>query len=152
MSLNFRSLSNAPFASLLVGSALLLASGCYNGEVLTDRVRKDALRLRQEEVDLGRYSVTMPRDAATAETIEVELEVFGSLARYQRAKVEKQLEDKAFLLRHGAVMAIRNSTGDDFTEPDLTTLRTKLLTVANGLLDEPTLQKVGFHNIRFIRH
>ena len=146
------SLADPLLSKLLVGCALVLTVGCYSGEVLVDRVRNDALRLRQEEVDLGRYTVTMPRDPATTEIVEVEMRVFGSLARYQQADVQAQLEEKEFLLRHGALMAIRNSSLADFSEPDLTTLRTKLLAVANGLLEEPNLRKVGFHEIRFVRH
>lgn len=136
---------------LLIPCAMLLTTGCYNSEALVERVRNDALRHRLEEIDLGSYGITMPRNPETSETIEVELKLFGSIARYKKSKAKKQLKREDFLLRHRTLMAIRNSTPEDFTEPDLTALRTRLLEAANSVLDEPTIQRVGFHEIRFLR-
>ncbi len=134
----------------LVG--LIATGGCYNGDALVDRVRNDALRNRLEEIDLGRYAITMPRNPDTHETTEVEMQIFGSLARYKQKEVVSLLESKEPELRHGAVVAVRQSTADDFTDPDLTALRTRLLEAVNGIIGEPTVQSVGFHQIRFLRH
>lgn len=131
---------------------LLPQVGCYNGDVLVERVRHDALRHRLEEVDLGHYNVTMPRDEVTTETVEVAMHLFGSLARYRQAEVESRLEEKNYLLRHATLMAIRTSPPEDFTDPDLEKLRRRILDTTNSMLEEPSLQSIGFHEIRFIRH
>ena len=132
-------------------AAVLPCAGCYSGDALVERVRKDALRNRLEEIELGQFTITMPRDPKTSETVEVEMRVFGSLARYKQDEVTERLEEQDYLLRHQTLMAIRESTADDFTDPDLTALRKRLKSIANGLLEEPAIQSVGFHEIRFIR-
>lgn len=125
--------------------------GCYSDNALIDRVRHDAMRNRLEELDLGRYSLTMPRNPTTTETIEVEMHLFAAVARYRLREVEAVLEQKRYLLRHASLMAIRKSSPDDFTDPDLTALRERLLAATNGLLKESPLQSIGFHDIRFTR-
>lgn len=137
--------------SFAAACALLGLTGCYNGDVLVDQVRHDALRHRLEEVDLGRYSLTMPRDPATTATVEVELHLFGSLPRYRQKEVEECLEEKSYRLRHDTLLAIRESAPEDFTDPDLASLRSRLLAVTNSLLDEPSVKSVGFHEVRFTR-
>ncbi|MEN1679539.1 MAG: hypothetical protein AAGJ46_08090 [Planctomycetota bacterium] len=141
----------ATAAQLFALVAGLSSTGCYSGSTLVERVRNDAMRNRLEELELGTYSLTMPRDPATTETVEIELRLFGTLARYRVDEVEKQLEEKDYLLRHATLMAIRKSLDDDFADPDLAALRGRLLAATNALLDEPSVQKVGFHMIRFTR-
>lgn len=136
---------------LLVAAALAASTGCYDGAALVDRVRNDALKNRMEEVDLGRYSITMPRDVATTETVEVEMHLYGSLPRYRRAEVEGRIEEQGYRLRHETLMAVRGSPLEDFTDPDLAALRERLLATTNNLLQEQSLQSVGFHEIRFTR-
>lgn len=143
--------SPAHAAPLLTLLALATSSGCYSQTALVERVRNDAMRNRLEEMDLGTYSLTMPRDPATTETVEIEMQLFGTLAHYRVKEVQEQLEAKDYLLRHATLMAIRKSLEDDFADPDLVALRGRLLAATNGLLDEPSVQKVGFHNIRFTR-
>ncbi|MEM6331148.1 MAG: flagellar basal body-associated FliL family protein [Planctomycetota bacterium] len=141
-----------PHASLAIIAVLLAAaSGCYNGDALVDRVRNDALRHRLEEIDLGRYSITMPQDMETSETVEVEMHLFGSIARYKQKAVDELLDADQPMLRHRAVMAVRTSGPEDFTDPDLTDLRGRLLEAVNGMLEEPAVQSVGFREIRFVR-
>lgn len=135
----------------LLACAALVCAGCYDSEALVGRVRNDALRHRLEEVDLGSYAITMPRDPDTAETVEVEMKLFGAIARYKMQKVKQQLAEDDYLLRHRTLMAIRESSPEDFTQPDLTALRTRLLAAANSVFDEPVIQRVGFYEIRFLR-
>ncbi|MEM6799148.1 MAG: hypothetical protein AAF589_06510 [Planctomycetota bacterium] len=137
---------------LLYAAMLSASTGCYNGDALVDRVRNDALRYRLEEVDLGEYRVTMPRNLDTGETVEVAMHLFGSLARYKQPEVEQMMEKDESLLRYRTVVAVRESTHDDFTDPDFLALRGRLLEAVNGLLPEPAVQSVGFRNIRFMRN
>ncbi|MEM9185474.1 MAG: hypothetical protein AAGB00_03150, partial [Planctomycetota bacterium] len=118
---------------------------------LVGRVRNDALRHRLEEVDLGRYDITMPRDPFAIETVEIEMHLYGSLPRYRQAEVAEMLEQRSHRLRHDTLIAVRSSSPEDFTDPDLSDLRQRLLAVTNSLLEEPSIQSIGFHQIRFIR-
>lgn len=136
----------------LAACLLLPAVGCYDGDALVRRVRNDALRDRLEEIDLGWYQITMPRDPRTTETLEVEMHLFGSLARYRQAEVGARLKEKNYLLRHATLMIIRKTNLEDFADPDLTKLRDRIRVVTNQMLDEPSIQTVGFHEIRFMRH
>lgn len=139
----------APLVGLLCAC---LVSGCYSSAELLQRVRNDAMKNRVEEIDLGRFSITMPRDQTLAETLEIDMHVFGTIARYKREAVELQLAEDEHLFRHRTLMAIRDTTAEDFTDPDLEEFRKKILTAANSVLEEPTIKQIGFHEVRFMRN
>lgn len=127
-------------------------SGCYSREALVQRFRNDAMKHRVEEIDLGRFSVTMPRDPTLAETVEIDMHIFGTLARYKRDETEDQLEQDQHLFRHRTLLALRESSSEEFTDPDLVKFREKILAAANSVLEEPTIQSIGFHEVRFMKN
>ena len=80
------------------------------------------------------------------------MHLFGELPRYRIASVEEQLEERAFLLHDRTLTALRYLSSEDLTNPDLVELRDKMLLTVNEVLDEPLIEEIGIHDIRFIRH
>lgn len=134
---------------MLLGCPLV---GCYDGEELVERVRKKAIRTRLEEIELGEFRVTLPRDEATGEMVEVDLRVFGQSQRYKINEIEDELELERPLLEDRLLTTLRSTSRRDLAEPDLTTLRERLLAVSNELLTNQPLEAIGFYDVRFIRH
>lgn len=129
-----------------------LLTGCYDPQGLVERVRNDAIRTRIEEVDLGKFVITMPRDLGPEGMTEVSFHAFGATARYKREETEELLAEREFLVRHAILLAVRESTPEDFGDPDLANLRQRLLAATNDTLEESPLESVGFYDIRFVRH
>lgn len=138
------------FALLAVASCVV--SGCYDGDTLVQRVRDRSIRTRLEEIDLGTFRATLPRDEVSSEVTEIDLHLFGEMPRHKIDQVEDQLEEKAFLLHDKTLAALRELDREDLTHPDLPELREKMLLTVNGVLDEPLIEAIGIHDLRFIRH
>ena len=131
---------------------VLLVVGCYSGDELVERVRNKAIRTRLEEIELGQFRVTLPRNEQTGEMIEVDIRVFGQSQRYKLNEIEDQLEVARPILEDRLLTALRGFSRRDLAEPDLNTLRAELLTVSNELLEDEPLEAIGFYDVRFIRH
>jgi len=138
----------AATGTAIVLAAVLVCPGCYDGKALIERVRSAALRNRLEEVDLGTYRTTMPRDPATNAFAEIEIHVFGTAPRYRVQSIEKQLEGDEYRLRHETLMAVRNATLQQLAEPDLTKLRDRIAQVVNNILDDSPIKSIGFYDVR----
>lgn len=138
----------AASGTAILVAALLACPGCYDGKALIQRVRSAALRNRLEEVDLGTFRTTMPRDPATNAFAEVELHVFGTTPRYRVQSIEKQLGSDDYRLRHETLVAVRNSTLDDLAEPDLEKIRQRIEQVVNHILDDAPIKSIGFYDVR----
>jgi hypothetical protein len=145
------------FAPRLLGPRLLapalllvlgLASGCYDSDALIEEVRSVALQTRLVEVDLGTYKTTMPRKKTDSETTEVELHIFGTVARYRVPEIETHLSADGFRLRHETLAAVRQTTAAELAEPNLTALRTRLEKVINDQLGEAPVKSIGFYEVK----
>ncbi len=134
--------------SLLAG--WLLLPGCYNDEQLVQEVRNNAIRARLEEVDLGHFRTTLPRDPNSSSRIEVDLELYGTTARYKVAELEEAIEAVQHRLRQALLQAIRQTTVEEMDDPNLKQLRQRLFKVTNAELGETPLNDVGLRLVRFI--
>ncbi len=143
MHLNFKI---TPFL-LLVG---LSCNGCYDGQALVERARTDAMRAYLAEVDLGTYRTTLPRDPATASITELRFHIFGTAPQYRLPAIEKQLEEKGYLLRYETLAAVRNTPLEELTEPDLGKLRARISEAVYRVLEETPIQAIGFHQIQLM--
>lgn len=146
---------SAPRRLLLIAIATLtatLSTGCYTHNSLIERVRSRAIRLRIEEVEIGEFRVTLPRNDRTSELTEVDLRIFGLSPRYKINEIERELEEREYAIRDNTLKVLRNLTHDDLVDPDLDTIRDQLLVLYNQLLDEEPLEGLGFYNVRFTRH
>lgn len=135
---------------VLLALACLAAPGCYDGDKLVEQVRDTAIRTRLEEVELGAFRTTLPRDTLELSRLEVDLELFGTAVRYKIPEIEEKLEFNAHRLRQSMLVALRETTADETYEPDLERLRKRLLAVVNQYLDETPLKSLGIRHVRFI--
>ena len=130
--------------------SLAVSTGCYDAKALVDQVRTDALRSQTQEIDLGLYRTTMPRDPITNTLTEIELRLFGTVPRYKIPTIQKQLKADAYKLRSDTLVAIRKTTAEELGEPDLGQLRTRLMQVANDVLADAPIQSIGVEKIRIV--
>ena len=136
-------------------AALALAAsstGCFNSEKLVTRVRNNAIRTRIDEVKLGQYRVTLPRNPLTGEMAEVDIRVYGETLRYKINEIEDELKSRAPEIEDHTLRVLRETTREELADPELTELRSRLLSSMNEVLTGAPLKSVGFHEVRFLRH
>lgn len=124
--------------------------GCYDGQQLVEEVRNNAIRTQLEEVPIGYFRTTLPRQAVEATSMEVELELFGTSVRYKAPEVRQAIEREEYRLRQAVLWAIRQITDEEIADPDLTTLRQRLLEAVNSELSETPIESLGIRQVRFI--
>jgi hypothetical protein len=137
-------------AIAVLAAASLACTGCYDAHALVDQVRTDALRNRLHEVDLGTYRTTMPRDPKTNLLMEMEIHLFGTVPQYKIRAIEERLEADNHRLRYETLAAIRETSGDELAEPDLTHLRGRLTEVVNHVLTDSPLKSVGIEDMKIV--
>ncbi|TWT46550.1 flagellar basal body-associated FliL family protein [Botrimarina hoheduenensis] len=126
--------------------------GCYNGEKLVEQVRKRAIRTRMDEVSLGSFRVTLPPSAETGDMTELDLEVYGEALRYRTSKLKRELKEKSFLIGDRTLRTLRQIQPEDLLDPDLAEIRQRLLEAINGVLDDQSIEAIGFNEVRLMRH
>jgi flagellar basal body-associated protein FliL len=126
--------------------------GCYNSEKLVARVRNHAIRSRVDEVKLGQYRVTLPRNPLTGEMSEVDVRVYGETLRYKINELEDELKSRAPEIEDHTLKVLRETTREELADPELTDLRTRLLASMNEVLTGEPLKSIGFYEVRFLRH
>lgn len=134
----------------LLAAAWLTLAGCYDGDQLVEEVRSNAIRSRLEEVSLGLFRTTLPRDTVPASPMEVELELFGTAAHYKVPRIQKAIQADEHRLRQAMLVAIRETTPMELAEPSLASLRKRLLEVANAELGDTRVDRLGIRQVRFI--
>lgn len=137
------------FTAALIG---LLTTGCYSSEGLITKTRNKAIRTRIDEVELGEFRVTLPRDVTTGEMTEMTLRLFGESERYKINEIEDDLKARGPKIEDTAIRTLRETNREDLIDPDLKKLRTRLLAAMNEELNGAPLKSIGFYEIRFIRH
>jgi len=143
----------APYRFAIVALALGASSvGCFNTEKLVARVRNNAIRTRIDEVKLGQYRVTLPRNPLTGEMSEVDVRVYGETLRYKINEIEDELKSKAPEIEDYTLKVLRETTREELADPELTALRSRLLASMNEVLHGAPLKSVGFLEVRFLRH
>ena len=149
-----RSTSHRRLATISIAcwAAVCCFSGCYDSELLLQRARDKAIRERLEEIDLGTFRVTLPRNPITSDMTEIDVHLFGQMPHYKISNAERELEEKAYLLHDRTLAKLREFDQRDLVDPDLKKLRSELLATVNSVLDDPSIKAVGFYNMRFIRH
>ena len=140
------------FLGLLLGASMVISSGCYNGEELVERIRSKAIRTRLEEIDLGQYRITLPRDSKSNEMIEVRIHMFAHAARHRLSSLERELKEKDFLIQDNMLTTFRAFKNEDLEDPELTYLRKTVLETVNSTLHEPLLSSLGMYDFQISRH
>lgn len=127
-----------------------VAGGCYDGQELVELAQAEAMRTRLDEVDLGRFHTSLPRNPNGNSVTEIEFEIFASAARYRVPTIEERLERERFRLRSETLRAVRQASPEELTEPDLASLKGRIASVANEILEDNLIQAVGFKSFRLM--
>ncbi|TWT85415.1 hypothetical protein Pla123a_02220 [Posidoniimonas polymericola] len=144
--------SSTTRTAVAAAALLLPAAGCYDAAAMIERVRNDAIQSRLEEIDLGDFHVTLPRDETNSETTEVFVDVYGRAVRYRLADIETKLEEEDYSYRQNMLLAVRSTSNEELAEPGLGTLRKRLFEVVNTTLADTPVEQVGIEYIRLVRH
>jgi hypothetical protein len=136
-------------AVIVVGLlAIVMSSGCYDGDALLEQARSAAQRTRSAEVDLGTYITTLPKNAEAKALPDLELHFFGTVPRYRVPVIKRQIKAEEYRLRHEVIAAVRTAPVEELAEPNLTQLRTRIEKVVNGILEESPVNSIGFYSFR----
>jgi len=139
----------ATLAAAAFGAASL---GCVDGDKLVARVQNNAIRTRIDEVELGSYRVTLPLNFQTGEMTEVDVRLYGETLRYKINEIEDELKQKAPVFEDHTLKVLRETTRQELADPDLVSLRARLLESMNQTLTGAPLTSLGFYQVRFLRH
>lgn len=134
---------------LLAAGTLASTLGCFNADKLIEAQRAVAMRTRLEEVDLGKFRVTLPHAEDRSENAELHFHVFGQVANRDVDVVETALEESGPEIRHRMLIAAREMTTEQLEDPELTALRTSFVEVVNQSLKDKPVQSVGFYKFSY---
>ena len=143
-----RSMRPAATGLLLVAAAA--TGGCYDAASLIEKAKQEQSSTRLEEVALGIYRTTLPRNDDDMSTVTLELDFFGNIAKKDVPDATTNLEEANYLLRHQILVAVRQSTADEFADPQLQAVRDRVLGVANGLLPDAPIQSIGIKDMSYL--
>ena len=129
--------------------ACLLLVGCFDSQAMIDARRQVAILARLEEVDLGKYRLTLSQPVQTTEMAEVEFHAFGQVANRDHDKVIDALETHGPELRHRLLLAARQLNLQDIEDPSLELLREKIAVVVNETIPGEPVQNVGFYRFGY---
>jgi len=133
-----------------VPAACLLLSGCFDADAMIESRRKIAILARLEEVDLGKFRLTLPRPVESADMAEIQFHAFGQVANRDLDKVSEALQTHGPELRHRLLIAARQLEFENIEDPQLDLLGSQIATLINETLPGDPLQSVGFY--RFAYH
>ena len=140
-----------PIAAVCAMLALVLCTGCYEGEVLVREARSTALTTRLAEVDLGRFLTTLPRDQNNSSITELEVHLFATVPRSRVTTIKNRLKAEEYRLRHDTIAAVRAATPEELSEPSLEQLRGRIEGVVNAILSDTSVKSIGFYQIKLRR-
>lgn len=143
--MNPRSLVLPLLALPLVGSV-----GCYDKEALVERARNHAAQGRLEEVPLGDYRITLPLDQDTGLRSEVVLSLVGTTVHYRQDEVTEHVAANVFRLRQATVTAVRQTTPQELADPELVSLRERLLKSANEALGDLPVDSIAIAQLSLV--
>lgn len=123
--------------------------GCYDEQALIDARQATATKARLEEVDLGRFRVTMPRPSSELERDEVIFHVFGRVANRDLPIVQQLLAKNRPELNHGLLLSIRQMGMDEIADPALEELRETIKKSFNEMVEGDPIQSVGFYEFGY---
>ncbi|QDT01381.1 flagellar basal body-associated FliL family protein [Adhaeretor mobilis] len=129
--------------------ALPLLIGCVDADALISQRRAAAAGMRLEEVDLGKFHISLPPHGPDGQSGVVNFHAFVQVTNRNLKEVQTTVEEHRPRLRHQMLMAVRNFSAEDLTAPELASLRKKLVDAVNEPFDEPLAQTAGFYSVKF---
>lgn len=130
-------------------AALFAAAGCGGGvEVQPEDYEVLSFREQLAEVELGSYSVPVPITIETTDglgrdnRLQFRFELFALVSPRDKPKAEECLARQQGQLRDTVISVCRNSTVDDLLDPQLSNLRSRMLSAIQPLLENVTPKRM----------
>ncbi|MEM6331149.1 MAG: flagellar basal body-associated FliL family protein [Planctomycetota bacterium] len=126
-------------------------TGCGSGEALHDYERFEQLQLRESlvETPLGRYSIPVPvirldeaGEMVRTNLIQIKFALHGLVKPGQEDDTARLFERNEGQLRDRVIRVCRNSSLEDLLDPQLSTLRSRILDAAQPLFESVVLKRV----------
>jgi len=127
----------------------LLLTGCFDAQGMIDARRQTAILARLEEVDLGKFRLTLPQPPQNNELAEIQFHAFGQVANRDKKEVTDALDIHGPKLRNRLLLAARQMQLEDLEDADLHLLREQIATVINETLPGAPLHSVGFYSFQY---
>jgi hypothetical protein len=127
----------------------LALPGCFDGGAIVQAQQHETNLVRMDEIPIGEFRITLPHAPGNPGGGIVEFQAFGQVAARDHDKVAKALLLNAPELRYRVLMAVRSLSRQQLEEPNLTSLRTELVKLANAALEKKLIKSVGFHKFSF---
>ncbi|MEQ8838592.1 MAG: flagellar basal body-associated FliL family protein [Lacipirellulaceae bacterium] len=135
--------------TLLLALGMCLQVGCIDSEGMISRRREITRGMRLEQVDLGRFHITLPPKTPDGKGGVVNFHAFVQDTNRDRDHVPTLVDESIPRLRHHMLMAVRRFSADDLTEPELVALRKELVEAVNEPFKEPLVKEAGFYKFKF---
>lgn len=123
--------------------------GCVDAEGMINQRREIARGMRLEEVDLGKFNITLPPKTPEGKGGVVNFHAFVQVTHRDQEQVQEIVDESIPRLRHHMLMAVRRFSADDLTEPELIALRKELVEAVNEPFEEPVVKAAGFYKFKF---
>jgi hypothetical protein len=120
--------------------------GCYDGQAMVARISQHVWDDRREEVDLGVYQVTLPREAGDLLATTVRLEVVATIHRQNAREFKRQLKEVQAHLRHATILTLRSCKRETLLEPALATLHERIEATTAKYLTAAPIESIAFRS------
>ncbi len=129
--------------------ACLLLTGCFDASAMIEARRKVAVLARLEEIDLGKFRLTLPSPVQSDEMAEIRFHAFGLVANRELGEVTVSLETYGPELRHRLLLVTRQLRLEDLEDAGLDLLGSQIADVINETLPGDPLQSIGFYQFSY---
>jgi hypothetical protein len=123
--------------------------GCFDRNTLVEAKQEESILVQLDEIDLGKFRITLPGALPATNGGIVEFHAFGQVAKRDRAKVSTTLKLNEPEFRYRLILAVRSMTEKELTQPALKRLRSELTKLANAPLEHGEIKSVGFYEFAF---
>jgi hypothetical protein len=133
-------------ALVQIGGLLAPLAGCYDGAAMVARISRRVSDDHREEVDLGRYEVTLPRSDDDPVATTLNLEVVATVHRDNASALKRQLAAVETRLRHATILALRKTNRNELLEPKLQSLHDRVEATTEELLTAASIESIAFRS------
>jgi hypothetical protein len=103
----------------------------------------------QMEVNLGQFGVTAFQPGAGS-TLRIDFRLFGMVAASEEKEFTKLKEENLHRFRDQVIITLRSAEAVDLTDPDLSTIKRRIVDKTNRVLGKPLLRGVVFSDFSCI--
>jgi hypothetical protein len=103
----------------------------------------------QVEVNLGQFGVTAFQPGAGS-TLRIDFRLFGTVGAKEEQEFLKLKEENLHRFRDQVIITLRSAEAVDLTDPDLSTIKRRIVDKTNRVLGKPLLRGVVFSDFSCI--